>query len=337
MKIIVVGAGIVGASCAYHLAQKGLDVTVIDAGSIGGGASAKSFGWINASFAETPAYYALRRAAIDAFGALSKSLDLPRVHWTGALWWEDEGTAFEDHWTEMQANGYEVARVDAARFATLEPNVANPPDLCILGKVEGAADGAAVAKALLLASRAKVVLGAKVTKVSAREIQTSHGTMQADHVVVAVGAASEELLGLPMDNQAGLILHSQPIAPTIDHIIMSPDVHFRQDPLGHIVMGEIFSGGGLGGRDVTAFATEMLGRLQKRLPHADLEMAKINLGLRPVPKDGLPMVGWVDGVYAATMHSGITLGPLIGHLAAQEILGQPQAILAPFRPDRATL
>lgn len=334
MKIIVVGAGIVGASCAFHLAQLGADVTVIDAGSIGSGASAKSFGWINASFAETPAYYALRRAAIDDFAALSAQLNLPRVRWKGALWWEDEGAAFEAHWAETQDRGYEVERIDAARFALLEPNVAGPPQSCIWGKVEGAADGAAVAQALITASGAKVVLGASVTKVSARHVQTTHGTMHADHVVVAVGAASGELLGLPMDNQAGLILHSQPIAPSVDHIIMAPDVHFRQDPLGHIVMGEIFSGGGLGARDVTAFAQEMLQRLRKRLPTRDLEIAKINLGLRPVPKDGLPMVGWVDGVYAAAMHSGITLGPLIGRLIALEIMGTPQAILAQFRPDR---
>ncbi len=54
-----------------------------------------------------------------------------------------------------------------------------------------------------------------------------------------------------MGNQAGLILHSQPIVPVVDHIIVSPDVHFRQDPLGHIVRGEIFSGGGFGARDGT--------------------------------------------------------------------------------------
>ena len=56
MKVIVVGAGIVGASIAYHLAAAGAAVTVLDAGAVGAGASAKSFGWINASFAETPAF-----------------------------------------------------------------------------------------------------------------------------------------------------------------------------------------------------------------------------------------------------------------------------------------
>lgn len=334
MKVIVVGAGIVGASCAYHLAKAGADVTVLEAGAVGAGASAKSFGWINASFAETPAYYALRREAIDVFRALSESLSLPRVSWNGALWWEDEGAAFEAQWDEVSARGYEVARVDAAQFAALEPNVANPPDACILGEVEGAADGAAVARALIRASGAQVVMGCEVTAVAARSVQTSHGTFTADHVVVTVGAASGALLGLPMDNQAGIILHTQALAPTVGHIIMSPDVHFRQDPAGHIVMGEIFSGGGLGARDVSDFAAQMLSRLRGRLPSVELDIANVMLGVRPVPKDGLPMVGWVDGVYAATMHSGITLAPLIGQLVAAEIMGETQVRLAPFRPDR---
>jgi len=191
-----------------------------------------------------------------------------------------------------------------------------------------------VARALLSASGAQVLIGCEVTGVSKRSMQTSHGVLTADHVVVAVGATSEALLGLPMNNQAGVILHSKPVAPTVGHIIMSPDVHFRQDPAGHIVMGEIFSGGGLGVRDVREFAGEMLTRLRGRLPYVDLEIEAVMLGLRPVPKDGLPMVGWVDGVYAAVMHSGITLAPLIGQLVAAEIMGVAQERLAPFRPDR---
>jgi glycine/D-amino acid oxidase-like deaminating enzyme len=34
-------------------------------------------------------------------------------------------------------------------------------------------------------------------------------------------------------------------------------------------------------------------------------------------------------------HSGVTLGPLIGRLLAQEILtGEVEPVAAPFRPDR---
>lgn len=53
MKITVVGAGVVGLSCAYELSQLGHDVTVVDAGAAGAGASAGNAGWIT-PFLSTP-------------------------------------------------------------------------------------------------------------------------------------------------------------------------------------------------------------------------------------------------------------------------------------------
>jgi glycine/D-amino acid oxidase-like deaminating enzyme len=46
-RVVIVGAGIVGASIAFHLTLRGTQVTVVDAGEPGQGASAVSFAWIN--------------------------------------------------------------------------------------------------------------------------------------------------------------------------------------------------------------------------------------------------------------------------------------------------
>lgn len=79
-KIAVIGAGIIGASVAHELHQSGADVTVVDMAGPGGVATANSFGWINASFAESDAYFDLRLAAIDAFKALPMDLSA-QVQW----------------------------------------------------------------------------------------------------------------------------------------------------------------------------------------------------------------------------------------------------------------
>ena len=47
-KMIVIGAGVMGASVAFRLAQAGADVTVLEATRIGGGTSGISFAWTNA-------------------------------------------------------------------------------------------------------------------------------------------------------------------------------------------------------------------------------------------------------------------------------------------------
>ncbi len=49
-RIIVVGAGIIGASIAWHLAKAGAEVTVIEADEPGGVATRNSWAWINASW-----------------------------------------------------------------------------------------------------------------------------------------------------------------------------------------------------------------------------------------------------------------------------------------------
>ena len=355
-KIIVVGAGIVGASIALHLAEGGADVTVLDAVAPASGASGKSFGWINANFAETPAYFRLRRAAIDAFHDVADRIGAKApVRWHGSLWWEDSGADFDAHFAELQAFGYEADLVDASGFRALEPNVADPPVQCIRTSVEGAADGEGMTRALLAAAAgwgASVVAGCKVTGVVTQGdhvagVTTSFGDMMADHVVVATGVASGDLLAgvgvrLPMDNKTGVIVHTAPVAPTLRHVIMSPDIHFRQENDGRIIMGEVFSGGGLDaalGESPADFAARMLDRLSARLPSvSDLKVASIMTGERPVPVDGFPVIGaarGVQGLYMAAMHSGITLGPLAGKLAAQDILhGQRDELLAPFGPDR---
>jgi glycine/D-amino acid oxidase-like deaminating enzyme len=57
-----------------------------------------------------------------------------------------------------------------------------------------------------------------------------------------------------------------------------------------------------------------------------------------MPTDGLPIIGWLPGrrrVYLAAGHGGITIAPLVGKLAAEEILeDRSLEMLAPFRAER---
>ena len=62
------------------------------------------------------------------------------------------------------------------------------------------------------------------------------------------------------------------------------------------------------------------------------------VGVRPMPRDQRPTVGGIpglDGFYVVASHSGVTLGPLWGRVAAAELLdGVPDPRLAPDRPAR---
>ena len=75
---------------------------------------------------------------------------------------------------------------------------------------------------------------------------------------------------------------------------------------------------------------------QPALARARVEATRV--GVRPMPRDEKPIVGTIpglEGFYVAVSHSGVTLGPLWGRIAAAEVLdGVRDARLAPYRPER---
>jgi glycine/D-amino acid oxidase-like deaminating enzyme len=125
-------------------------------------------------------------------------------------------------------------------------------------------------------------------------------------------------------------------------MIMSPDVHAHQLADGSLLVGEIFSGGAPSQMlcdDPDGFARDILGRLERRVPALHgLILAQCRIGQRPVPADGFPAIGAIPAlgnVYAAVMHSGVTLAGLVGQLAAQELVdGANCPQLSDFRPSR---
>ncbi len=112
----------------------------------------------------------------------------------------------------------------------------------------------------------------------------------------------------------------------------------KQKPDGRIVTGAGFGGSATtdtsreSGEQFLKTASQVLPAFEK----AGVE--KLTLGWRPLPQDEFPVIGFAAGrrdVYVTVMHSGVTLSPLVGHLAAAEILDGIEAEpLAPYRLAR---
>ncbi len=347
-EIIVVGAGIIGAMSAYHLSKGGAHVTVIDAGQRG--ATAASFGWINASFFHDDHHYRIRAAGMAAYADLARDLDLPAMQ-NGSIVWEDEGDAFDAQLERLTTLGADFRVIDGAEVARLEPNLAHPPTRAMLFGSETAVDAAALTATLLNAAQArgaKVIRGVPVTSID-QGVHTPLGPMHADHVLVTAGTGCERLLGtvgakLPMLDRPGLMLRTRPVAPVINHILASPAQELRQLADGSI-LAPVAANHQADTADHIAtqadvLADEAMVRVQAMLPCVDLSWDQVMLANRPMPQDGLPAVGAVGpaGVYVATMHSGVTLAAVMGGLIASEILNgvsnKTADLLAPYRPQR---
>lgn len=344
MKIVIVGSGIIGAALARTLARTGADVTVVGAG---GGATPASFGWVNASFYLNEDHFRLRAEGIAAWQRLGGQVD-----WTGCLCWEEEGAAFDAQHAALDALGYSVDVVDAAQFAQLEPNIA-PPARALRFMQEGIAEPSATAAALL--EGVKCISGVHVEGIATRAgkvigLATAQGHIAADRVVVAAGTGSPALLAplgvaLPMLERPGVMMRTKPVRRMFNHTLVAPGQELRQDRAGHIwapVAAQHQSD------DTTSIETPLdsladaaIARLRDLLPGADLEWDRVMLAERPVPLDGLPVIGpcGPDGLFVAVMHSGITLAAITAELLGAEVLDHPlsnaqAALAAPYTPGR---
>ena len=355
-KIIIIGAGIIGASIAYHLAKAGGDVTVIEKAVPATGASSKSFAWINAHYANSHDYYRLRMASIDAYRTLERELDDEnfKVDWCGSLSWELSGDERAQQIKALTGFGSNPLNVSSAEFTTLEPAIRNPDvETCLRMENEAAIDPVAATHALLQAATrhgTRLNYGCEAMDFTIENncitgIETSAGHHACTQIVSTVGVQTQALLAkanahLPMNNAYGLIVHTKPVPRILSHVIITSDIHFRQQLDGTFLVGESFSGGEIS-NDTFEIADKIMARLKYHLPNTQgLEIDYAAFGNRPMPQDGLPAVGVIGdvaGLYVATMHSGITLAPIIGKLAAEEILqGTKSDLLAPYRPQRFT-
>lgn len=346
-KIIVIGAGLIGASIAYELARKGRAVTVIDAGLPAGMASGRSFGWINASFSLNPAHFALRVAGMAAHERLARAL--PGLHRaSGCLWWEETGTAFDATAKTLEDAGYPLARLTRAEVLAHEPALRRPPEAALFFPSEGWVDPAALTRALLAASGARVLSGI-ATQLWMQGgklcgVQTALGPMAANQVVIAAGLGAPGLLtplglALPMLHRPGLMLRTSPVGVRLAHILAAPEQEVRQDEGGRLLapaaaFHQSDEGGNLA--DPMGQAEATLQRIGRMLDLADLRAELVMQAERPVPGDGLPVVGAVmEGLWLAVLHSGVTLSAIVAEGLAAEMTGQgvlPE--LLPFRPDR---
>jgi len=352
MKTIVVGSGMIGASVAYHLVVRGADVTVVTGDRPGGIATAASFAWINAAPGNSRPYFEFRLKAILDWRRLQHELDGSlEMNCNGSLWWEDDMEAVEEKTRESTSWGYPMRVVSRAEARKQEPSLRRHPDQSVYSAIEGSVPPLQTARLLLDRAAAvgavihtDTVLALTVGRGRATGVRTLSGLIQADEVILAAGEASEALSAdfgvvLPMANLTGFLAHSVPRPPLLHGIVLAPRVHMRQCVDGRIVVGWDF-GGSAAPDDPDHEAEKLIGAARELLVDDDLRLERFTLGVRPIPADGLPVIGpapGLPGLYLAVMHSGITLAPLVGRLSAEEIVGgHALDALEPYRLDRFT-
>ena len=351
-RVVVIGAGIVGASLAYHLAGKGANVTLVEAEDIASGVTGSSFAWLNASHPEPDPIAQLRGSAIKEYRRLETQLPGLEIRWTGALSYSVMAIG------ALPISGHQASAnlVSRSQILDLEPNLKNPPQSALYAAEEGALDAVAATNALIAGAQAygaKIltqtrVLGFVTQSATVTGVETTIGIIDADIVVLAAGTGITKLtdmlgVSLPIEASPAIFIRYKS-QPNLVHTLISspeissPEMEVRQSSDGALLAAEDYLDDAMDNQPA-AIALRTSKTIQNELHGVvSIDPERACVGLRPMPADGLPIIGYlpkVGGVYVCAMHPGITLAAIVGRLASEEIIDdKASSALCPCRPDR---
>jgi len=331
-RIVVAGAGAVGAGIAYHLALFGArGVVLAERAEIASGATGKAMGGVRQQFS-TAAEVALVRESLPLFRELGAPLFEPVGYLFVATTAEGRERLLERAERQREL-GVPVEDVDAGSVPGLRADDVLTAVIC---REDGVAEPGEVTREL--------VRRAAERGVEVRE-RTDARSVPHDILVVACGAASAELCpDLPVRPLCRQLADVGPVSGLPEDLPMVVEeetgFHFRRrgDTL-RIAMPEAPARWGTDEVVAGEIVEDKRRRLAHRFPAATgAPLLRAWAGLYDMTPDAHPVIGWVgEGVYAACGFSGhgFMQSPAVGRAVAEELLGRQPAIdLSPYRLER---
>ena len=327
-RIVVAGAGAIGASVAYHLALRGAsDVVLADRGEVASGSTSKAMGGVRQQFSTEPEVR-LARDSIRFF----EELGAPFFLQVGYLFLAttDGGLAALEERMELQRSlGVPVERAAVP---------AGVRDDDVLGAVacrrDGVADPPAVTRELV---RRACEVGVELHE------GTDARDLDREVLVVAAGPWSGELAELPIRPLARQLLETEPLElPERLPMVVEAETGFHFRRRGDRLVIAMADSAPRWGTDTSVDESvfdDRLGRLAHRYPAAaGTHIDRAWAGLYDMTPDAHPIVGRIaEGIYAACGFSGhgFMQSPAVGAALAELILESETSYdLSPFALER---
>jgi glycine/D-amino acid oxidase-like deaminating enzyme len=374
-RYVVAGAGVLGVCLAARLAGAGAEVTLLEQDRPGRAATRSSFAWLNSNDKAPRAYHDLNHAGMRAWAGLAGSLG--GAAWyrpAGNLEWAATAAGHAElaaRVRRLTGQGYPARLISGAEAVELEPSLRLPSPapgvawfpgegyLLTEAMVTDLLDRAAGHGAAVLTGPAGQVTGLEAAgpRAAGWGVRTAAGpVIPADVVVCCAGTQVPRLAALagaaapvplvpwqePGAEAPGLVVQAGPVAaPGLTRMVHAPQVYLRPHAAGlvHLEAPDAAVDLHTSDGELRRWAGELLDRARRVTGGLDgAAVTGYRVCVRPMPADGLSIVGWlpgVPGVYVAVTHSGVTLGAHLATLITAELLGgAAPAELAPFRPGR---
>ena len=367
---IIIGAGVQGASLAFHLASRGASVVVIERSSVAAGATGRSSGLVRLHYdllAETRLAWVSFPYFRDWAERVGGECGFTA---TGFLYIEPASGAarLRANVAGHQAMGIEKWVVDAAEMRQIAPGLAVEDDeLAAYEPGSGYADPFGTASGFMRAARdrgARLVQGADVTAIGVdggrvTGVETTRGSFAAPVIVNAAGGWAGRVaalagLDIPITtwrHDTGYLGAPASVARPIPVVIDNANAMYFRPEGSELVLIGLEDDGGMGGSpdretaeadpDFRERATE---RIIRRVPGLiDGTFRTSHSGQDGITPDQRPILGAVgaagpDGFYLDCGHSGtgFKTAPAVGLGMSELILdGAATSVdIAPFAFER---
>lgn len=361
--VVIIGAGIVGSACAAECARAGLKVAIVEAGIIGGGATAAGMGHL-VVMDDSEAQFALTRYSQQLWDEIRDELPREVEHDAcGTIWI----AADDDEMTEAlrkakfySDRGVPVEILDTHSLAEAEPQLR--PGL--VGGLRVPGDSVIYPPCAAqffvdqaLSGGAELFLGVAVETITAGSVRLRDGTsISAGIIVNSAGSWSPKLTaGLEVKKRKGHLVITDRYPNFLRHqlvelgylksahSIATDSVAFNIQPrkTGQLLIGSSRQYDADESYVDVSILTRMLDRAVEYLPGLrKLSSLRTWTGFRAATPDKLPLIGphaEEERLYLATGHEGLGITTSLGtaKLLVDQITGRESAIpVAPYLPSR---
>lgn len=362
-EVVVVGGGVIGTSVAFHLAEAGADVCLLERDQLAGGSTSRAAGGIRAQFSD-PLNIAIGLRSIEAFTRFGErpgaEIDLHQVGYLFLLDRQEDVAAFESSVALQNSLGVPSRFVDLAEVRELCPLAGLEGVLAATHcPLDGHASPEAVVQGYATGARAhgaSILTGCEVTAVlhdgdGIQGVETTLGTIETRTVVCAAGVwspqiartANAELPVAPYLREVGFTGPTPGLPDGLPLTIdFSTGFYFHREGPGLLFgMADPEQAAGLDEATDPAWLEKVMHVAERRLPSLlDMGIAGGWKGYYEVTPDHNALVGesaeMARFLYATGFSGhGFLQGPAVGEIVRDLVLGQnPFVDITPLSVDR---
>jgi sarcosine oxidase subunit beta len=365
-EVVVVGGGAVGTSIAFHLAEAGADVCLLERDALSSGSTSRAAGGVRTQFSD-PLNIAIGLRGVEAFERFAErpggEIDFKQVGYLFLLDREEDVAVFERSVALQNELGVPSRVIDQAEAARLSPLAGLDGVLAATYcPIDGHASPEAVSQGYAAGARAHgamVVTGSSATGVAlddgtVRGVETDAGTIETTTVVCAAGVWSPDFartagVELPVEPIFREVVTTAPVDGLPDKLPLTVDftsgLYFHREGPGLLIgMADREQQPGFDAPtdpDWLEHVTEVAAR---RAPaFLDMGIAHGWKGYYEVSPDHNGLVGEAPGVerfmYATGFSGhGFMQAPAVGEIVRDLVLGrEPFVDVSPLAAERFAL